>query len=164
MTTAVLISGPNAAANLVAGCYLGPDANGAAAVQPSYFGVELRNGAHDNIIGGADPAARNLISGNAHSGVTIQDATTYNNTIAGNWIGVDPSGQAALKNAVAGVMVMAGAHDNLIGGANQGNLLSGNETGIYINGGVATTVAGNTSGWPPMATRRWRTTMAVSGC
>ena len=38
---AVLISGPNAAANLVAGCYLGPDANGAAAVQPSYFGVEI---------------------------------------------------------------------------------------------------------------------------
>src|SRR5205085_9165861 len=28
----VLISGPNAAANVVAGCYLGPDANGAASV------------------------------------------------------------------------------------------------------------------------------------
>jgi len=143
---AVLISGPNAAANLVAGCYLGPDANGAAAVQPSYFGVELRNGAHDNLIGGADPAARNLISGNAHSGVMIQDATTHNNTVAGNWIGVNPSGQAALKNAVAGVMVAAGAHDNLIGGASQGNLLSGNETGIYIDGGGATTIAGNTIG------------------
>jgi parallel beta-helix repeat protein len=143
---AVLISGPNAAANLVAGCYLGPDANGADAVQPSYFGVDLRNGAHDNIIGGADSTARNLISGNAHSGVMIQDATTHNNTIAGNWIGVKPSGQAALKNAVAGVMVMAGAHDNLIGGANQGNLLSGNETGIYINHAVATTIAANTIG------------------
>ncbi len=83
---AVLISGPNAAANLVAGCYLGP------------------------------------------------------------WIGVNPSGQAALKNAVAGVMVAAGAHDNLIGGASQGNLLSGNETGIYIDGGGATTIAGNTIG------------------
>lgn len=143
---AVLISGPNAAANLIAGCYLGPDAHGAVAVQPSYFGVELRNGAHDNIIGGADPAARNLISGNAHSGIMIQDSTTTNNIIAGNWIGVSTSGQAALKNAVAGVMITAGAHDNLIGGANQGNLLSGNETGIYINGGVATTVAGNTIG------------------
>ncbi|MEP7190071.1 MAG: right-handed parallel beta-helix repeat-containing protein, partial [Roseiflexaceae bacterium] len=143
---AVLISGPSAAANLIAGCYLGPDANGAVAVQPSYFGVELRNGAHDNIIGGADPAARNLISGNAHSGIMIQDSTTNNNIIAGNWIGVSTSGQAALKNAVAGVTVEAGAHDNLIGGANQGNLLSGNETGIYIKGGVATTVAGNTIG------------------
>ena len=143
---AILISGPNAAANLIAGCYLGPDADGAVAVQPSYFGVELRNGAHDNTIGGADPAARNLISGNAHSGVLLQDASTRNNIIAGNWIGVNASGQAALKNAVAGVMVMAGAHDNLIGGVNQGNLISGNETGIYINGGVATTIAGNTIG------------------
>ena len=143
---AVLISGPNAAANLIAGCYLGPDANGVVAVQPSYFGVELRNGAHDNIIGGADPAARNLISGNAHSGVMIQDSTTYNNIIAGNWVGVSTSGQAALKNAVAGVMVTSGAHNNLIGGANQGNLLSGNAIGISINGGVATVVAGNTIG------------------
>jgi titin len=143
---AVLISGPNAAANLVAGCYLGPDADGNAAVQPSYFGVELRNGAHDNIIGGADPAARNLISGNAHSGVMIQDSTTHNNTIAGNWVGVKPSGQAALKNAVAGVLITAGAHDNLIGGENEGNLLSGNAIGISIAGGIATTVAGNTIG------------------
>jgi len=143
---AVLISGPNATANLVAGCYLGPDAEGAAPVQPSYFGVEIRNGAHDNLIGGADPVAGNLISGNAHSGIMIQDATTNNNTIAGNWIGVAPSGQSALKNAVAGVTVTAGAHNNLIGGANQGNLLSGNATGIYISGGVATTIAGNIIG------------------
>jgi parallel beta-helix repeat protein len=143
---AVLISGPNAAANVIAGCYLGPDGNASAPALPSYFGVELRNGAHDNLIGGADPADRNLISGNAHSGVMIQDATTHNNTVAGNWIGVNASGQAALKNAVAGVMVAGGAHDNLIGGANQGNVLSGNETGIYINGGVATTIAGNTIG------------------
>jgi parallel beta-helix repeat protein len=143
---AVLISGPNAAANVVGRCYLGPDADGAAAVQPSYFGVEIRNGAHDNMIGGADPGAGNLISGNAHSGVSIQDATTHNNTIANNWIGVDPSGQAALRNAVAGVTVMAGAHDNLIGGAQQGNLLSGNATGISINGASAITIAGNIIG------------------
>ncbi len=143
---AVLISGPNAAANLIAGCYLGPDANGAAAEQPSSFGVRLNNGAHDNTIGGADPAARNLISGNIHSGVMIQDATTHNNIIAGNWVGVKPSGQAALKNAVAGVTVESGAHDNTIGGANQGNLLSGNQTGIYINGGVDNTITGNTIG------------------
>jgi len=53
---AVLISGPNAALNRIVGCYLGPDANGAAATEPSYFGVELRDGAHDNTIGGADAA------------------------------------------------------------------------------------------------------------
>jgi len=143
---AVLISGPNAAANQVAGCYLGPDADGAAAVQPSYYGVELRAGAHDNLIGGAASDERNLISGNGYAGVLIGGATTRNNTIAGNWIGVKPSGQAALQNAVAGMIVKDGAHDNLIGGASQGNLLSGNETGINVDGGIATTIAGNTIG------------------
>src|SRR4051794_2956954 len=76
----------------------------------------------------------------------IQDSTTHNNTIAGNWVGVKPSGQAALKNAVAGVLITAGAHDNLIGGGNEGNLLSGNAIGISIAGGIATTIAGNTIG------------------
>jgi parallel beta-helix repeat protein len=143
---AVLISGPNAAANVVAGCYIGPDADGAAPAQPSYFGVAINDGAHDNMIGGAAPAAGNLISGNAHSGVILQDATTSNNTIANNWIGVDTSGQAALKNTVAGVTVESGAYGTVIGWANQGNLLSGNTTGIAINGGVATIIAGNTIG------------------
>jgi hypothetical protein len=143
---AVLISGPGAAFNQIAGCYLGPDANGDEAAQPSYVGVELRDGAHDNLVGGADPDERNLISGNAYAGVWLRGDTTHKNAIAGNWIGVSDSGQAALRNAVAGVMVAEGAHDNLIGGANQGNLLSGNETGIYVDGGIATTVAGNTIG------------------
>jgi hypothetical protein len=143
---AVLISGPDAAYNHIAGCYLGLTADGAIAAQPSYFGVELRDGAHDNVVGGGNTAARNLLSGNVHSGVLIQGATTRNNTVAGNWIGSDPSGQAPLNNGVAGIMVSAGAHDNLVGGAYQGNLISGNDTGIYIDGGVATTVAGNTIG------------------
>ncbi|HEX9373917.1 MAG TPA: right-handed parallel beta-helix repeat-containing protein [Roseiflexaceae bacterium] len=143
---AVLIDGPNAAYNQIAGCYLGPDADGEMAAQPSYFGVELRNGAHDNLIGGASSAARNLIAGNAHSGILIQSATSYGNTVAGNWIGTDATGDAALKNAVAGVLVSSGAHDNSIGGAGQGNLISGNDTGVYIDGGVATTIAGNTIG------------------
>lgn len=143
---AVLISGPGAAFNQVAGCYLGPDANGDAAAQTSYVGVELREGAHDNLIGGADPNERNLISGNGYAGVWIHDSTTYNNAVAGNWIGVTDSGQAALAQTFAGVMVELGAHDNLIGGPNQGNLLSGNQVGIDIDGGIANTVAGNTIG------------------
>jgi parallel beta-helix repeat protein len=143
---AVLISGPGAAFNQVAGCYLGPDADGNVAVQPSYVGVDLRDGAHDNLVGGGGPDDRNLISGNAYAGVWVHGMTTYNNSVAGNWIGVSDSGQSALQNAVAGVMVAEGAHDNLIGGANQGNLLSGNETGIYVDGGTATTIAGNTIG------------------
>jgi parallel beta-helix repeat protein len=143
---AVLIAGPSAALNQVSGCFLGPDADAAAAIQPSYVGVDLRDGAHDNLVGGDTTDERNLISGNAYAGVLIKGPATRNNTIAGNWIGVSDTGQAALKNGVAGVMVVEGAYDNLIGGPSQGNLISGNETGIYVDGGIATSVAGNTIG------------------
>jgi parallel beta-helix repeat protein len=106
----------------------------------------LNGGAHNNIVGGADAATRNLIAGNEHSGVLIQGSNSHHNTIAGNWIGVSTNGQAALKNAVAGIMIEGGAHDNQIGGALQGNLISGNDTGIYLDGGIATTIAGNIIG------------------
>src|SRR5205085_3145575 len=72
--------------------------------------------------------------------------TSAQNIIAGNWIGVNSSGQAALTNTFAGVYIRDGAHDNLIGGAGQGNLISGNDWGIDIDGGVANTVAGNIIG------------------
>jgi titin len=142
---AVLIDGPNAASNQIVGNYIGTNSTGGAPTQTSYFGVEIRNGAHGNTIGGAS-AARNLISGTANAGVLVQGATTHDNTIAGNYIGTNPAGSAKLPNAFAGVMISGGATNSVIGGAGQGNLISGNDTGIYIDGGVATTIAGNTIG------------------
>jgi parallel beta-helix repeat protein len=143
---AVLIGGPGAAYNLIAGCYLGTSAAGGLASQPSYFGAELRDGAHHNTIGGSDTAARNLISGNAHSGILIHGSTTTANVVTGNWIGTNTTGRGAIKNAVAGILVSGGAHHNTIGGANAGNLIAGNDVGLYLDGAVATTVAGNTIG------------------
>jgi titin len=149
----ILISGPNAANNNIAGCYIGTSAAGGPSQQTSWNGVDLRDGAHGNMIGG-DAGSRNLISGNENYGVLIDGASTRNNIVAGNWIGTNASGHAALPNKVAGVLVSAGAHDNTIGGAGQGNLISGNQVGIYLQGAVATTVAGNTIGLsagPPTA-------------
>lgn len=143
---AVLIDGPNAAFNQIAGNYIGTSASGGAPEQTSYFGVEIRNGAHDNTIGGSSPAEGNLISGNANSGIWLQGAGTSNNLVAHNQIGTDSSGRAALKNTFAGVMLSAGANANRIGGAGLGNLISGNDIGIYVDGAVATQIAGNTIG------------------
>lgn len=143
---AIVIDGPAAALNQVAGCYVGVGAAGGPAAAASYFGIEIRNGAHDNLIGGASPAARNLIGGNEHSGILVQGAGTRANTIANNWIGTDASGQARLANKVAGIMISGGARDTLVGGANQGNLVSGNDIGVYLDGAVDTTVAGNVIG------------------
>lgn len=142
----LLLNGANATDNRIVGCYIGTDERGTGA-QPNGTGIDIRGGASHNTIGGATPAARNLIAGNNwNSGVVIQDPTTARNTIAGNWIGVNASGQAALRNTFAGVYIRYGAHDNLIGGAGQGNLISGNDWGIDIDGGVANTVAGNIVG------------------
>jgi len=143
---ALLLDGPGAAFNQIAGNYIGTNARGGPPGQTSYFGVEIRNGAHDNTIGGASSSARNLISGNANSGVLIQGATSTNNTIANNWIGTDATGKAFLKNDFAGIMISAGATNNTIGGAGSGNLISGNNIGIYVDGGMATVIAGNLIG------------------
>jgi parallel beta-helix repeat protein len=142
---AVLLDGPGAAFNQIAGNYIGTNSRGGPPDQTSYFGVEIRNGAHDNTIGGASASARNLISGNANSGVLIQGAASANNTIANNWIGTDATGKAAVKNAFAGIMI-GGAPNNTIGGAGRGNLISGNGNGIYIDSAAATVVAGNLIG------------------
>jgi parallel beta-helix repeat protein len=144
----ILLSGASAANNQVSGCYIGTDAHGGSE-QPNGTGVRIEAGAHDNTIGGATPADRNLISGNTLYivGVWITDPATVNNVVTNNWIGVDASGQAALANNWAGVYVSNGAHDNQIGGIGQGNLISGNERGVYLDSRAASTiVAGNTIG------------------
>ena len=88
-----------------------------------------------NVIGGTTPAARNVISSNATYGIGIHDSTTTGNTILGNYIGVDQTGNSAQPNAVAGIVIYLGAHGNTIGGAaaGAGNVISGNMFhGVFI--------------------------------
>lgn len=151
----VLISGSSATNNHIQGCYIGVDAHGLGA-QPNGTGVVLSGGASNNTIGGSSASARNLISGNNwDSGVLIQGAATAHNTIAGNWIGTNSTGQAALGNLnidgtfwTVGIRISGGAHDNTIGGSAAGsrNVIAGNDGGIYIDGSAANTVAGNIIG------------------
>ena len=142
---AILLDGPEAAFNQISGCFLGTSASGGAPAAASYFGVEIRGGAHDNLVGGDSAADRNLIGALEHSGILVAGASTQRNSIANNWIGVGQGGQAALPNKVAGVMV-SGASATQIGAASQGNLISGNATGIYLDGAVGTTIAANLIG------------------
>jgi len=101
-------------------------------------GVNIENGASDNVVGGDTQSARNVISGNIMSaGVRIQNENTSGNRIIGNYIGTDASGLMSWPNQV-GVVIRAGAAGNAVGGvlAGEGNLISGNATagiGIRIN-------------------------------
>lgn len=141
--------------NLVQGNYIGLDINGSTTPlgngydHPTSlgFGVDVFD-ATGNIIGGSDPGAANVISGNIGYGILIdKDAeTTTANVVQGNLIGTDPTGMTAVGNTFG--ITIKDASGNLIGGVNTSNrnIISGNtDDGINILGSSATgnTIAGN---------------------
>ena len=71
---------------------------------------------------------------NRFGGGGIQLHTAGGNTIAGNFIGTNPAGTAALANAT-GVLVWAGSAGNTIGGLSPSdrNLISGNSNGVTLS-------------------------------
>ena len=103
------------------------------------------------VIGGTDPDARNVISGNSFAGVDLRGAGTQ---VQGNYIGTDITGTFAIANG-RGVYIADEAQDNTIGGLTStpgtgaGNLISGNGYGVDIESGYGTsdnTVEGNLIG------------------
>ena len=118
----------------IQGNYIGTNASGNAAVPNGTAGIALTNAA-GTLVGGAAPGARNVISGNTFSGMDIQVAGTTDTVVQGNYIGTNASGTAAIPNNESGIII-DGAHDNLIGGTTggTGNLISGNQIGIYVVG------------------------------
>jgi hypothetical protein len=140
-----LISGNNLAAgvtiegsnNVVQGNQIGTDITG---TQPlgNGSGVVILLGS-DNLIGGTDAGAGNLISGNTNAGIAI--VYSSNNVVQGNLIGTDVTGTRALGNH-DGVLIEGGpdnntADNNLIGGttAAAANVISGNGgSGVLLSG------------------------------
>ncbi|HEV3343584.1 MAG TPA: hypothetical protein VG125_24645, partial [Pirellulales bacterium] len=146
--------------NSVAGNLIGTDATGEKGLANSNNGVAIFGGAQQNVIGTSgtskdDVGQRNVISANTWSGVAISDDGTDQNTIAGNYIGTDAAGTAALGNANNGVSIFGGAQGNVIGANGDGhddaakrNVLSANTWhGVYIDASSdQNTVAGNLIG------------------
>jgi hypothetical protein len=130
--------------NVVQGNRIGTDASGTLALGNAADGVHLVN-ASDNTIGGVDPGAGNLISGNAQAGIHIAFIGSQNNLMAGNWIGTDATGAAALANG-EGVFI-SDALGNTIGSITTGarNVISGNAGfGVEIaNSAQGNVVEGN---------------------
>src|SRR5207245_227706 len=108
------------AGNRIQGNYIGTDVSGTRAL-PNADGILAGAG---NLIGGTQPGARNLISGNRSSGITINGPS--GNRIEGNYIGTDITGLLAVPNYVG--VEIAASEDNTIGGTatGAGNLISGN--------------------------------------
>ncbi len=143
--------------NTVAGNFVGTNFAGTAAIPNGQDGVEIALNSTNNIIGGVVAAARNIISGNAVSGVDLSLAGVTGNKIEGNFIGTDVTGLLRLANGANGVIVQGGPSGNTIGGltatpgSGAGNVISGNTSAnIAITGQLANvsaiTVVGNLIG------------------
>jgi titin len=126
--------------NRVQGNYLGTDVSGTQALGNG-FGVSL--GGSNNLVGGTDPGAGNLLSGNRGGGVGI---TGSNSRVEGNLIGTDVTGTLAVGNFY-GVLIEGGtARNNTIGGtaSGAGNLISGNhQNGVELTQCHDNVVEGN---------------------
>jgi len=109
--------------NLVMGNFIGTDLRGIQDLANIRAGVWLDNGTRSAFIGGTTEGERNIISGNDGPGVALYGAGVEHNFIAGNHIGTNAGGTAALGNDESGVAVWDYAEHNVI----RGNLISGNE-------------------------------------
>jgi titin len=110
--------------NTVQGNYIGTTLTGDAAL-PNAFGVYIQGGR--NTIGGSAPGAGNLVSGNTEVGIQFATTNANDNVIAGNLIGTDLTGNAALPNLDDGIHLSVGAR-NQIGGVTpaEANVISAN--------------------------------------
>ncbi len=156
----VMVQGPKASGNWLAGNFIGLASSGTVAISNS-TGVQLQDGAHNNIIGTNgdevdDAFETNVISGNRVAGVTLTNANTDANRISGNLIGPSPLDALSIEATQTGIVITNGAQNNVIGtngdgfgDANESNLISGNHAeGILITGRntKGTIVAGNLIG------------------
>lgn len=134
--------------NTIQGNFIGVDVTGSAALANGENGIYLWNGASENQIGGTAPKAGNLISGNSGHGIMLEDFAD-NNIIEGNYVGTDSSGSIKVENAGNGLLIVADAIENRVGGPSAaGNLFSGNgQNGIQLDFGAdSNTIEGNLIG------------------
>ncbi len=124
----------------VQGDFIGSDATGTIDRGNAVLGIWITSGEND-VIGGVDLAARNVIS--ANKGANIQSGgglgIPSGLIIQGNYIGTDASGMKSLitpTHQSSGGVDIGDTMDALIGGVvpNAGNVISGNQgDALYIN-------------------------------
>lgn len=90
----VMLAGADS--NVVRGDFIGTNAAGTMAVANA-IGVDVIDAA-DNLVGGTSPADRNVISGNARSGIGIRGDGSTRNRVLGIYIGTDATGEVSLAN------------------------------------------------------------------
>lgn len=131
--------------NTISANRLGTNLAGDAILPNGELGIILSNGAHDNIVGGADGG--NLVSGNYYAGIQLGGENSFRsatyNTVQGNLVGCDISGTVALGHQTTGIHLgTSDARLNVL----EGNTVVGNEWGIYLEGAASNVVINNNIG------------------
>ncbi|MFZ1728947.1 MAG: choice-of-anchor Q domain-containing protein [Bacteroidota bacterium] len=146
------VFGAGATDNWINGCYIGTNVAGTLAQPNGQIGIWVSGGPSGNTIGTNadgvnDAAERNVISGNNRSAVEIN---SNNNVVAGNYLGVNATGTAAIPNGEQGVRFLGTAAGNMVGGTvpSARNVISGNVLhGVLIeNPATDNSVLGNLIG------------------
>lgn len=127
----------NAASGTVQGNYIGTDVTGMLKLGNG-SGIDFKSS--NNMIGGKTAAARNVISGNSNPGIILFGT---NNSIFGNYIGVQADGVSPLGNG-SGVRILGTGHSIGDGTTGAGNTVafSGFE-GIRVSVGANHRILGN---------------------
>src|SRR5439155_7698372 len=99
--------------SVIQGNLIGTDATGTEPLANGQNGLELFGGASTSLVGGRDPGAANVISGNKVAGIFMQGdpsgAHATSNAFLGNFIGTDITGTVALANGAVGVDLRGGS-------------------------------------------------------
>jgi uncharacterized repeat protein (TIGR01451 family) len=123
--------------NVVQGNLIGVDASGQQAESNGSDGIGIFD-SRGETIGGATPAARNVISGNSVNGIEIATSNTSSGAadgtvIQGNDIGTNATGDGALGNSSNGISIDSSF--NVVGGPTsaQGNTIAYNrQAGVTV--------------------------------
>ncbi|MGH9763733.1 MAG: beta strand repeat-containing protein, partial [Blastocatellia bacterium] len=121
-------------ANKVQGNLIGTDLSGSFALGEAEFGLVIDQ-SPNNLVGGPDLGAGNLISGHTVYGLVIGDAGSVGNTVQGNFIGTDVTGTHAIPNQGFGVVVTLATGNTIINNLVSGNGFGGIGIGSLFLGG-----------------------------
>ncbi len=117
--------------NVITGNFIGTDPTGAASGMGNSAGLAVQDAGND-VIGGATPDARNVVSGNSFEGIYIGSMT--GTQVLGNYVGTDATGELPLGNGFYGIEI-DGTTSTAIGGPapGDGNVISANTfVNLYV--------------------------------
>ena len=138
----ITLNGSGTTGTIVFGNFIGIDAFGVAARANGGQGIAIFD-APSNFIGAGE---RNVISGNAQSGITISGATARFNFVTGNVIGADQGLSQPVPNGSAGIIITSSASDNFIGtvaGGGANHIAFNVQSGVRVLTGVNNAIRGN---------------------